>query len=75
MGLVGQWVHSWHPDREERGLAAFFEDDIVVSKFWYRWATKAHHAYINRTDIVGYTLQRANLNASGGNYLGGGPVQ
>ena len=51
------------------------EDDLELSKYWYRWAKRAHTAYgagSSTRDIVGYTLQRATLNASGGAGLNGG---
>ena len=43
------------------GLGAMLEDDLELSKYWYRWAKRAHAAYgpgsaSPQRDIVGYAI-------------------
>lgn len=70
---VGVGVYDTDANASDHTLAAMFEDDLVVSKYWWRWARAAHDAYGHRTDVAGYTLQRVTQNASGGRDLEGGP--
>jgi len=74
VGLYGQWIDSWQPEEKTQTLGALLEDDLEVSPFWYRWTKRAHAAYGHRDDILGYTLQRATLNAAGGASINGGPA-
>eukprot|EP00041_Stephanoeca_diplocostata_P008899 m.133114 g.133114 ORF g.133114 m.133114 type:complete len:543 (-) comp17526_c1_seq1:482-2110(-) len=71
---VGVGVYDASLHASDHTLAAVFEDDLVVSKFWWRWARAAHDAYGHRGDVAGYTLQRATQNADGGRNLAGGPA-
>eukprot|EP00040_Diaphanoeca_grandis_P034539 m.214691 g.214691 ORF g.214691 m.214691 type:complete len:522 (+) comp33176_c10_seq1:300-1865(+) len=73
MGLYGQWIDSWQPVEGGQVLGALMEDDLEVSKFWYRWVKRAHSAYGHRTDVSGYSLQRPTLNSAGGPSINGGP--
>ena len=60
VGLYGQWLSTWSPTNwtcpEEN--AFFAEDDIVVSKAYYKWLKNMHLFYSNRTDISGFSLQK-----------------
>ncbi|KAK2142550.1 hypothetical protein LSH36_940g01036 [Paralvinella palmiformis] len=57
VGIYGQWLDTWRPDRGGKELALFLEDDITVSPFAYRWLKAVHQKYGSRNDIAGYTLQ------------------
>ena len=77
---TGQWLDSWNlsvsgglrPNISERVL--FCEDDIEVSPYFWRWLKTGHTVYANRSDIAGFTLQRAALCLRACADLKGGPV-
>jgi len=57
VGLYGQWINTWRPpDNSDKELAMFFEDDLSVSKYAYRWARAVFRAFGNRTDFAGASL-------------------
>lgn len=82
VGLAHQWIHSWDAsvsaglqmDMEEE--AVILEDDLQVSKYFWKWLKACHMAYANRPDFNGCTLQRASLCAASNckNNLKGGNV-
>ena len=39
-GLIGQWLESWWPNSDTEA-ALVLEDDLSVSKYYYRWCKKA----------------------------------
>ena len=43
-GLVESIIGAWWP-MSENALAAFFEDDLEVSPFWFRWVLRALDTY------------------------------
>ena len=64
-GLISQWLESWWPtNNKEVGLV--LEDDLSVSKFYYRWVKKAVAKYLWDSEnfdphVFGISLQRQYL--------------
>ena len=57
VGLYGQWINTWRPagdSNDEIGL--ILEDDLIVSKYAYRWISAVFRAFGNRTDFAGASL-------------------
>ena len=59
-GLAMAWFNAWYP-KNSFDLGIIFEDDIIVSPWWYKWLKNAWKLYLNRNDIAGITLQRQSL--------------
>ncbi|KAL4227401.1 hypothetical protein ACF0H5_012844 [Mactra antiquata] len=58
VGLRGQWLNSYNPvNWKENEIVVFFEDDVSVSRYFYRYLKLVHSKYANRTEINGYSLQ------------------
>lgn len=62
VGLKNQWIEGWFPSSEHE-FAYFVEDDVVVSKFYYRYLKKAVHTYYYDTSysdsrIFGISTQK-----------------
>jgi len=69
--ITHQWMESWFPSvengREE--FAFVIEDDMEVSRFYYRWLVKAAQAYYlspttDSRHLFGISLSRAHLNVA-----------
>jgi len=58
-GLRDSWFEAWHPQAHERAI--ILEDDIKLSKEWYKWLKAAWQSYGDRTDLAGISLQRQTL--------------
>jgi hypothetical protein len=55
-GLLGQWTNGWSPRDDE--ILVVFEDDLVVSRVWYKWAKAAVSAYAGQSDqLAALSLQ------------------
>jgi len=80
VGLRVQWLTTWDEsipgglqlDTTEK--AVILEDDLEVSKHYWRWLRYCHAAYGTRSDFSGCTLQRAALCAKRCSNLKGGPA-
>jgi hypothetical protein len=64
-GLIGQWLESWWPNND-RDAALVLEDDLSVSKFYYRWCKRAISKYLWDSSnfdpqVFGISLQRQYL--------------
>ena len=64
-GLIGQWLESWWPNNNHE-TALVLEDDLSVSKFYYRWCKKAIAKYLwdpanFDPNVYGISLQRQYL--------------
>jgi hypothetical protein len=60
VGLKRSIMEAWYPTRDDEA-AAFFEDDIEVSPFWYMWATDALARYAGagaHASLLGISLFR-----------------
>uniref|UniRef100_A0A7S3XET6 Glycosyltransferase 2-like domain-containing protein n=1 Tax=Picocystis salinarum TaxID=88271 RepID=A0A7S3XET6_9CHLO len=59
-GLARAWFDAWRPKTTNaRGIV--FEDDILLSKFWYRWLVNAWARYGTCKCLAGISLQRQTL--------------
>lgn len=59
-GLARAWFDAWSPN-DESERAIILEDDIILSRYWFLWLTKAWIAYANHTGVAGISLQRQTL--------------
>merc|ERR1712224_682899 len=64
-GLIGGWLESWWPNND-RDVSLVLEDDLSVSKYYYRWIKKAVKKYLwdeSNFDphVYGISLQRQRL--------------
>ena len=57
VGLFGQWISTWRPARDSSEIAVIFEDDITVSKYFYKYLKIVHEMYDPHPNINGYALQ------------------
>lgn len=64
-GLATSWLTAWVPASDNEH-AIILEDDLVVSKYFYRYIKRMYQAYGDRPEIAGVTLQRGTLVATGG---------
>lgn len=73
VGIWGQWLESYSGG-EGAVPGLLLEDDLEVSKQYYRWLRKVSGLYGRRKDIFGYTLQRGTLRANNSGF-GRRPIQ
>ena len=57
VGIFGQWLSTWTPERNSSEIAVILEDDITVSKYFYKYLKLVHKKYDNYPQINGYALQ------------------
>ena len=57
-GLRDSWFNAWRPNGITSEHAVILEDDIELSRDWYKWLTAAWNAYGSRDDLAGISLQR-----------------
>lgn len=57
VGLFGQWLTTWVPEPESKDIAVILEDDLTVSKYFYKYIKLVHEKYDNVSEINGYSLQ------------------
>ena len=71
VGIYGQWLTTYPANR--LGLihehVVFIEDDIIVSRAYYRWLKLMHSRYAARNDVSGFALQGKIFVMSGKNAL------
>ena len=79
VGIRRQWIDTWflsagqNTSRQRKERAIILEDDMSVSKFYFRWLLLAHTKYEHNNLIQSFTLQRATLCAAQCPDLSGGP--
>lgn len=64
VGIWGQWLESYKGG-EGAVPGLLLEDDLEVSKQYYRWLRRVSQLCGRRDDVFGYTLQRGTLRANG----------
>ncbi|CAH1787044.1 unnamed protein product [Owenia fusiformis] len=64
VGLYGQWFTAWTPTPDAKEIALILEDDIAVSKHFYKWLYAAHAKYDERTYVSGYSLANVDYLAT-----------
>ncbi|XP_053401691.1 uncharacterized protein LOC128557712 [Mercenaria mercenaria] len=57
VGIYGQWFTTWRPDVNSSEIAVILEDDLTVSKYFWRYLKLVHQKYDKNPDINGYSLQ------------------
>ena len=61
VGIQGQWLNTWRPSKNCTEIALILEDDMTVSRYFWRWLRAAHVAYGNRADVSGYGLAHPGM--------------
>ncbi|XP_060597036.1 uncharacterized protein LOC132750958 [Ruditapes philippinarum] len=57
VGIVGQWLTTWKPNINSNEIVVFLEDDVTVSKYFWKYLKMVHRKFDNRSDINGFSLQ------------------
>lgn len=66
-GILGQWVNTWRPGINSKEVGLILEDDLSVSKIFWRWLKAVTKSYRNNTDVSGYSLSKPSMaHAHGG---------
>ena len=56
VSVAFQWIYSWRPRHGTKEIGVIIEDDIDVSKFFFRFLKSAREFYSDRIDISGICL-------------------
>ena len=51
-----QWIYSWRPRPGSKEIGVFIEDDVDVSKYFFRFLRGARDFYSHNKEIVGISL-------------------
>lgn len=75
MGIYGQWMGTWNPAPDSEEIVVILEDDLTVSKHFYRWLKNVHKKYddLPNLDLAGYALQGRSIKHGGAEGLLRGP--
>ncbi|OWF55900.1 hypothetical protein KP79_PYT00167 [Mizuhopecten yessoensis] len=65
VGNIGQWMKTWIPSPENNEIAVILEDDLTVSKYFYKWLKNVHAKYDSLPYINGYSLQGNSIKHGG----------
>lgn len=60
-GLYEQWIYTWNVTEKSTETALILEDDLEVSRYFYKWLKKARRSYANDPAVGAFTLQRGEL--------------
>ncbi|KAL4229783.1 hypothetical protein ACF0H5_010174 [Mactra antiquata] len=66
VGIKGQWLTTWRSYDFSREILVILEDDLTVSKHFYKWLKLVHQKYGQRSDVSGFTLQGNSVRHSDG---------
>jgi hypothetical protein len=69
VGIQGQWMNTWRPQNDTKEIALILEDDVTVSKYFWRWLKAAHQKYDQETYISGYGLSHPGISHASGTTL------
>ena len=61
-----QWIYSWRPRPHSKEIGVFIEDDVDVSKYFFRFLKRARMFYTNYIEIVGISLYDEHCMISSG---------
>lgn len=64
VGIYGQWIDSWRPKENSKEIAVIIEDDLDLSKYFWKWLKAAKKKYENDPEVQGFSL-RGNAIVSG----------
>ncbi|XP_061190677.1 uncharacterized protein LOC133198655 [Saccostrea echinata] len=65
VGIYGQWIGTWNPAPESEEIVVILEDDLTVSKHFYRWLKNVHKKYDSMNNLAGYALQGRSIKHGG----------
>jgi hypothetical protein len=70
VGIYGQWMDTWHPVADSREIAVILEDDLTVSRHFYKWLKAVHKKYGTEsgekvTKINGFSMQGISMKHGG----------
>ncbi|XP_021359182.1 uncharacterized protein LOC110454129 [Mizuhopecten yessoensis] len=65
-GIYGQWMKTWNPSLDSKEIAVILEDDLTVSKYFYKWLKNVHAKYDSLLYINGFALQGYSMKHGGG---------
>jgi len=54
-------LQTWDPHGKDGEIVLFLEDDLTVSKHFYRYLKLVHSKYGNTSEISGFTLQGSTV--------------
>ncbi|XP_053390911.1 uncharacterized protein LOC128553759 [Mercenaria mercenaria] len=57
VGIYGQWFTTWKPNLNSSEIAVILEDDLAVSKYFWKYLKLVHKTYDKHININGYSLQ------------------
>ena len=66
VNVAFQWIYSWRPKSGSKEIGVFIEDDVDVSKYFFRYLKKARDFYANNKEINGICLNDENCQISRG---------
>lgn len=64
-GIYGQWMKTWNPSPDSKEIAVILEDDLTVSKYFYKWLKNVHRKYDSLPYVNGYALQGYSIKHGG----------
>ncbi|XP_071102288.1 uncharacterized protein [Haliotis cracherodii] len=65
VGIYGQWLGTWKVKEQTEEIAIFLEDDLTVSRYFYKWLKAVHGKYDSVANINGYSTQGMSMKHSG----------
>ncbi|XP_062616938.1 uncharacterized protein LOC134278657 [Saccostrea cucullata] len=65
VGIYGQWIGTWNPALDSEEIAVILEDDLTVSKHFYRWLKNVHQKYDSMDNLAGYALLGRSMKHGG----------
>ena len=66
VNVAFQWIYSWRPRPGSKEIGVFIEDDVDVSKYFFRYLKAARDFYANNKEINGICLNDENCQISRG---------
>ncbi|XP_069103176.1 uncharacterized protein [Argopecten irradians] len=65
VGRTGQWMNTWVPCPPCKEIAVILQDELTVSKYFYKWLKNVHAKYDSLQYINGYSLQGYSIKHGG----------
>lgn len=64
VGIYGQWLTTWRPKINSSEIAVILEDDLTVSRYFYKYLKLVHRKYDSYPSVNGYALQGSTIKHS-----------
>jgi len=61
VGIIGQWLSTWRMWQSGKEMAVILEDDLQVSKYFYKYLKLVHEKYDSDPQVNGYALQGVSM--------------